>query len=97
MFAAPDASARDCVDRVMTEADRPCLECAAETLYVFSARDPVSERLAAVLHGEGANLPLPHGKEAAEANAEVNRLGGSSITHPPARVPQVHSSPPSCF
>lgn len=67
MFAAPDASARDCVDRVMTAADRTRLECAAETLYVFSAGDPISGRLAVVLRGELTNLPLPREKEAADA------------------------------
>lgn len=37
-----DASARDSVDRAMTRADRTCLECLAEMLYVFPARDPIS-------------------------------------------------------
>lgn len=78
-FAAPLTDRVD-VDRVMTKADRTCLECVAEMLYVFSARDPISEWVAVVLHGESTNLRLPHAKEAAEAKTEVNRLGSSSMT-----------------
>lgn len=81
----------------MTKADSTCLERVAEMLYVFSARDPISEWVAVILHGEWTNLPLPHEKEAVEANVEVNRLGSSSVTYPPAHVPQAHISPPSCL